>query len=402
MRTDSQVLADALLETEQWDKAHAEIERIKALARDAHGNYLKLRQSIGQKAPHLLPQVHSLSQKADSRWELLNRTGTAIAYRRALAHVGLTVDDVEHKYFDWKPGKGRCIVRVLTKDGRSINLTHPVPISEARNAVLRLLEMRVADMVPAPALVPLRPPREWGAMEVHILPRIFERVPKTMPKASKGEIAARIKEIADHIGWFNAQPIPVMVLRDAEWQMPLPYGYRLLGKGDKAYSFTEGTNAQPLVDNPYLPEIQYSNWRVDYPEGRPKTLPPIPEKKKLSNVHQRLQREYPIESLDLYTRKGDIAAMKNSPPATLNESEASVLDYCRRIDAEDDHEEAVAMLDALVSRLDWDRATPAVEKAYQKLLLNIHIAPTKWEPAKDEPDSNSPVAAGSPAPPASF
>jgi len=273
---DAERLADTLLETEKWDRLHKGLADIQTKADAADAVWRQLNASIAAKdrSPAVYQQMATLNSQVAAAREKLRQTRYAVAYRRALAQVGLKPEDVENQYYGWGLGRGRCIVAVRGPGCGHVKLKTPVPISEALNIVRRvLLEMRVADMVPAPPLVKLKPSNEWTRMP-HILGRMRERIPRTMPPtAKKADHDERIREIGRYIGLFRVGTVPVYTLRSAEWQIPLPYGYRLLGFDDEARSFTEGANAQPLVDNPYLTDLDYTHWRVDYPTGRPKTLP---------------------------------------------------------------------------------------------------------------------------------
>lgn len=81
------------------------------------------------------------------------------------------------------------------------------------------------------------------------------------------------------------------------------------------------------------------------------------------------------------------------PPANLNESQATAMDYIHAIEAEDDYDEAVQMVKALGRNLDWNGGSvpPAVEQAYDKLVVDVLIAPRKWT-GEDEPAIQSPAA----------
>ena len=50
---------------------------------------------------------------------------------------------------------------------------------------------------------------------------------------------------------------------DGDWQMPLPLGWRLLGKGNQAktiFSPSE-TSAAEWIENPLLPHVYKAYWR---------------------------------------------------------------------------------------------------------------------------------------------
>lgn len=183
-------LADTLLETEQWDKIHAGMEQVRAKAKETAPLYRQLQQTIQTKAPHLQPQVNDLMQRVGQRDQLLSHTGMVVAYRRALAHVGLTLDNVASKYFGWQPGKGRCIVAVRTKDDKHIKLNHPVPISEAQTIVKRLLETvdpkDFIDQNPAPGRVVPISANVWEVYDSQdqLVGRIYYENPDDMPAAA--------------------------------------------------------------------------------------------------------------------------------------------------------------------------------------------------------------------------
>jgi hypothetical protein len=286
---DAERLAAALLETEKWDKLHKGLEGIQTQANQADAVWRQLNASIRAKerSPAVYQQMATLNSQVAAAREKLRHARYAVAYQRSLNQMGLKPEDVENKYYGWCLGRGRCIVAVRGPACGHVNLKTPVPISEALNIVSRvLLEMRVADMVPPPPLVKLKPTTEWTRLP-HIIQRMRERIPGTMPPtAKKADWDERIREVGQHLGLFRVGTVPIHVLNSAEWQMPLPYGYRLIGFGDEARSFTEGANAQPLVDNPYLSDIDYTHWRVDYPNGRPSTLP-IPGKPTLLTPQKR-------------------------------------------------------------------------------------------------------------------
>jgi hypothetical protein len=72
-------------------------------------------------------------------------------------------------------------------------------------------------------------------------------------------------------------------------------------------------------------------------------------------------------------------APQKPPPAKLNESQDTALEYCGAIEAEADHDEAVAMLKALGRSLDWEKGVPfAVERAHRNLTVDVLILPRKW------------------------
>lgn len=131
-------------ETEKWDKAHAALGHIFDQTREAGAVWRRLQKTVlakdfGAKTPDIHRQVGELGGKLIDRDRLLARARTATAYRRSLAHTGLNISDVEGHFWDFVPGKGRCITDVRTKDGQRVKLRHPVPISEARALVGQLL-----------------------------------------------------------------------------------------------------------------------------------------------------------------------------------------------------------------------------------------------------------------------
>ena len=149
-------------------------------------------------------------------------------------------------------------------------------VVEARGMLRRILcltEERVVDMKPQPPLVLLKPMREWRALASHFAPQMAKRVPLRMPAgSSKEDIDKRFYELNAHLLQFNTASIPVYVLKGREWHIPLPYGYRMLGKDDEVYTFIDGANAQPMVDNPYLEDVHYTHFRNEYLAGKPKDL----------------------------------------------------------------------------------------------------------------------------------
>ena len=119
---DAQHVVSRLLETD-WSKAEQAINQISQNSQDAASKWLKAKQAIQRhpQASQFKSNVDQLDRQYQKRDQLMAHARYAISYRKALARVGLTIDDVARK-FGKSTGRQWWITQVETKDGRRITI----------------------------------------------------------------------------------------------------------------------------------------------------------------------------------------------------------------------------------------------------------------------------------------